>query len=72
MRTVSVSEVLPKDKKVREDKIVTIGMASIDLSPLLQGEMVHACINSSSSIVYNLMREYTGISGAYTRFTEGS
>ena len=48
--TVSVSEVLPKDKKVREDKMVTIGVASVDLSPLLQGGMMHVCIHLSSSV----------------------
>ena len=35
--TVTVIEVLPKEKKAKEEKTVTIGMASIDLSPLLQG-----------------------------------
>ena len=38
--TVSVIEVLPKEKKAKEDKTVTIGMATIDLSPLLQGILV--------------------------------
>ena len=37
---VSVSEVLPREKKAKEEKTVTIGMASVDIIPLLLGEAV--------------------------------
>ena len=52
---MSLSEVLPKDKKSREDKTVTIGVASVDLNPLLQGGMAHACMHSSSSVDARLL-----------------
>ena len=52
--TVSVSEVLPKDKKIREDKIVMIGVASVDLSPLLQGEMMDDCMHSYTGILHKI------------------
>ena len=40
LHAVSVSEVLPRERKTKEEKTVTIGMASVDLIPLLLGEIV--------------------------------
>ena len=47
-RAVSVSEVLPRERKAKEEKTVTIGMASVDLIPLLLGENIfglNACMH---------------------------
>ena len=48
LHAVSASEVLPRERKAKEEKTVTIGVASVDLSPLLLGEILytikHACI----------------------------
>ena len=35
---VSILEVLPKDKKAKEEKTSVLGQTTVDLLPLLQGE----------------------------------
>ena len=40
IRTVSVIEVLPRDKKAREEKINILGQSNIDLLPIVRGQTV--------------------------------
>ena len=38
LKTVTVVEVLPKEKKQKEEKTVLLGQCTIDLLPLVKGE----------------------------------
>ena len=59
--TVTVVEVLPKDKKGKEEKINILGQSCIDLLPLLHGEQLVKVEVFSLSIVllwyYSLVRK---------------
>ena len=54
--TVSVWEVLPKDKKAKEEKTHLIGIGNVELIPLLQGRVnrVHVMCVLWSMYVYNI------------------
>ena len=57
---VSVWEVLPKDKKAKEEKTHLIGIGNVELIPLLQGRVnrVHVCTMINVCIQYNIMLIY--------------
>lgn len=38
----TVIEILPKEKKQKEEKTVILGQCTVDLFPLLQGELTFA------------------------------
>ena len=38
---MTLIEVLPKEKKQKEEKTVVLGQCSVDLMPLIQGELKH-------------------------------
>ena len=44
---MNILEVLPKDKKAKEEKTAVLGQASIDLLPVLMGEINNSTLTLS-------------------------
>ena len=41
---VTVVEILPKEKKQREEKTVVLGQCTLDLLPVIKGNLSHTCV----------------------------
>ena len=73
VHVVSVNEVLPKERKAKEEKTVMIGMASIDLIPLLLGEIVYTFMRHISHLgctEVGVLHQYIGLDVAPTTWSQ--
>lgn len=54
MFSVTVIEVLPKEKKQKEEKTVTLGQCTVDMLPLVKGNLKQTLCRNTNKCPYQI------------------